>query len=75
MDEESAGCCECLSTEITTDNGLDAFVYCDKCLLAYHWMCEGFNSVPKNADSDDYKYICKRCKEYVYIYILFTLLK
>lgn len=69
LDEDSAGCCGCLKREIDAENDLDAFVYCDKCMLAYHYKCEGFEKVPEDVGS--LKFICKRCKEYVYILICY----
>lgn len=64
LDEDDAGCCECWKIDINAKNGLDGLVYCDKCLLAYHWFCEGFKEVPKDLES--YKFICKRCSNIVF---------
>lgn len=63
LEEIDAGCCDCFSSEIKSDNILDGFVCCDKCLLAYHWNCEGFKEVPKDIES--YNFICKRCSNNV----------
>lgn len=66
MTEDTTGCCGCFSINIEVEeDGLDSYVYCDECLLAYHWICAGFKEMPEDVDDPNFKFICKRCQEKV----------
>lgn len=75
LHEDKTGCCGCFSITIDVDNDLDSYVYCDECLLAYHWICAGYTHIPKDSESPTFKYICKRCIDKVFIIIIIIIVQ
>lgn len=60
-DENDTGCCSCFKIQLENCKyGLDDYVYCDRCFLAYHWKCAGYKRVPLHPER--LKYICEHCR-------------